>query len=169
MTKRSRNYRTTIPVSKPMDMQFMLPGGILAAILVLGYRVVFGGWMDVPASLLCLVISLGCSYAQAQRVKTPRETTEDRMVLLRERHNVQTRTDQEKRDGQFMWFIRHCLKDNTLRYWESKLGRDKYAEFRDILISGGYAEWVNGEDHRRGWRVTASVAQIEEALDLGGE
>lgn len=49
--------------------------------------------------------------------------------------------------------------DTSARQSERRVGRERYARFRDILIRAGYAAW-NGDDQRSGWRLTAPPQAI---------
>lgn len=55
----------------------------------------------------------------------------------------------------FADFVRGCAMDTSARLWEKKLGRERYAQFRGILIAQGYAAWNSEQDQRSGWRLTA--------------
>ncbi|HEX2972011.1 MAG TPA: hypothetical protein VHP11_06740 [Tepidisphaeraceae bacterium] len=61
---------------------------------------------------------------------------------------------------EFRQFILECRNDTTAGKWEKRLGRAKYQEFRNALISAGYARWNSDQDQRSGWRLAATPEQI---------
>ena len=59
--------------------------------------------------------------------------------------------------------MKGCATDTSTRRWEGELGRDQYTEWRDLLISSGYARW-RGRTGHGGWDLTADPQTIIEAL-----
>ena len=51
-----------------------------------------------------------------------------------------------------------------MRRWEPVLGRERYVEFRDALIHGGLAEWIDPEKPQQGWRLTRPAEEIIETV-----
>ncbi|MFH1634145.1 MAG: hypothetical protein ABIG63_09060, partial [Chloroflexota bacterium] len=42
---------------------------------------------------------------------------------------------------QFESFVRACEYGTASRHWEARIGRDRFNEWRDLLIKEGYARW----------------------------
>ena len=80
----------------------------------------------------------------------------DGLVLLRARNAPDG--DEQVRD-ELRAFLAGCLIDTSARRWEPELGRQRYQEWRDMLIGGGYARW-KGSDQRTGWELMATPDEI---------
>ena len=63
----------------------------------------------------------------------------------------------------FAAFVNACASDTSARRWEPQLGRERYRQWRDLLIDGGWARW-RGSDERGGWELAAEPAAIVKAL-----
>jgi len=63
----------------------------------------------------------------------------------------------------FAAFVTACAVDTSARRWEPVLGRERYRQWRDVLIDGGWARWQS-EDKRAGWELAADPAAILAAL-----
>lgn len=67
----------------------------------------------------------------------------------------------EERDRHLpVYFILGCQVDTSKGRWEAIVGREKYNLWRDALIKVGWAEWINADEPRRGWRLTRTTSQI---------
>jgi len=69
--------------------------------------------------------------------------------------------------GEFVTFVRGCAAagDTSLRRWEEAgMGRQRYEEFRDRLMGGGFARWKDPENRRQGWEITAPADVIIEHI-----
>jgi len=60
--------------------------------------------------------------------------------------------------GAFVVKLPHVGTDQ--RTWETRIGRDKYTAFRDLLIEMGWATWNHARDKRQGWRLVLPVRTI---------
>jgi len=161
---RKRDYRTTIAEPR-VDVGFFVPGLLVGVGLILGYHVAFGEWMDVPSALFSITVSLGLFWWQEQRKSVAKSLPKERVIVMR---GARTKTDEDSREALLVDFVRKCVRDNTLRYWESKIGRETYVDFRDQLIRAGYARW-KAADRKQGWELTCGPIEILENLDLGDE
>ncbi len=88
-------------------------------------------------------------------------------VLLNPYQGRATRDAERREETQsdFARFVEGCADDTTLRRWEPEIGRRQYQEWRDLLISAGWADWKNPANQRDGWSLSAPAATIIEALD----
>ena len=59
-----------------------------------------------------------------------------------------------------VYFILGCQVDTSKGRWEPMIGHEKYNLWRDALIKVGWAEWINADEPRRGWRLTRTTSQI---------
>ena len=75
-----------------------------------------------------------------------------------------TLTPIERKRAQFVEFLHGCEVDTSMRRWEPILGRERYAEFRDALLHGGLAEWIDPDELRQGWRLTRPAEEIIETV-----
>jgi len=75
-----------------------------------------------------------------------------------------TLTPIERKRAQFVEFLHGCEADTSMRRWEPVLGRERYVEFRDALIHGGLAEWIDPEKPQQGWKLTRPAEEIIEAV-----
>jgi len=86
----------------------------------------------------------------------------DRLLVLNASQGKaqQVRRENEARRADFVDFVsRLPHKGTSLRAWESELGRDSYAEFRDALLKLGWARW-RSHDQRKGWALTMPIDDI---------
>lgn len=68
---------------------------------------------------------------------------------------------QAQKRAQFVQFVRALSTGDTSRErFEGTLGRQRYEEFRDALIGGKLARWVDPGNHRRGWTLVADPEGI---------
>ncbi len=67
---------------------------------------------------------------------------------------------------EFLQFVRGCERDTSMRFWQSRIGRDKYTRWRDELLSSGWAE-REGDAPNAPWRLTATAEEIAAAIDAG--
>ena len=65
--------------------------------------------------------------------------------------------------GAFVGFVLGCAVDTSARRWERKVGRERYQEWRSLLLSSGYAAW-RGNDPKSGWELTTQPEQIIKQL-----
>lgn len=82
----------------------------------------------------------------------------DTPVLLRANGATETPAHDD-----FAAFVKACASDTSARRWEPALGRARYVEWRDLLISGGWARW-RSTDQRAGWELAAEPEAIIKAL-----
>jgi hypothetical protein len=66
--------------------------------------------------------------------------------------------------GEFVHFVMACAVDTSARRWEKKLGRERYQQWRDVLIKSGYGRWRNEDDPKGGWLLTANPQDVVRAL-----
>lgn len=62
--------------------------------------------------------------------------------------------------GELVQFVKGCAHDTSMRRWESKLGRERYVEFRDHLMRAGCATWKHRKDKKQGWILTLPVNEV---------
>lgn len=82
------------------------------------------------------------------------------LVLPRQGQEAARKDAEVRYRQQMAHFVRGCVKRTDGPYWEPRIGRDFYVEFRDVLIGAGYAVWKNDRDHRAGWLLTKKPEQI---------
>ena len=75
-------------------------------------------------------------------------------------------TPEERLRREFVLFVQGCeaTEDTSMRRWESRLGRERYQEWRDALITAGLAEWVRPGEPRQGWRLSQPAEEIVAAV-----
>lgn len=52
----------------------------------------------------------------------------------------------------------------SIRRFEKQLGRERYCQYRDLLLRSGWAKWRNGRDPRGGWTLTSDAETITAGL-----
>lgn len=78
----------------------------------------------------------------------------------------QGRREEEQRRSDFASFVAGLdVRGTALREWERDIGREKYQEFRDVLIRCGWARWVSVKrdgtpNEKQGWELTKPVSEI---------
>ena len=91
----------------------------------------------------------------------------ERLVVVnapRAQEDAARRAAQAQR-SEFVQFVAQLeARGTSQRAWESLIGREKWAYYRDTLIRLGWADWNvrrNGRPvERRGWRLTVPVEEI---------
>ena len=75
-------------------------------------------------------------------------------------------TPEERLRREFVLFVQGCEAsgDTSMRRWESRLGRERYQEWRDALIKAGLASWVRPGEPRQGWRLSQPAEEIVAAV-----
>lgn len=79
------------------------------------------------------------------------------------RANQRSDARAELRDT-FAEFVRGCERDTSARYWQARISREKYQEWRDLLIGSGWAAWRIDGNPRAGWRLTCDPDQVIAAI-----
>jgi len=69
-----------------------------------------------------------------------------------------------KLKAQALEFLRGCEVDTSARRWEPVLGRQRYQQWRDALMKAGFAEWLNPQQQKLGWRLKVSWQEIVKHL-----
>jgi len=92
-----------------------------------------------------------------------------------ERQEIE-RTEMQGTLGQFAAFVTKLKTEGTSQaVWESKIGREQYCEWRDILLNAEAARWNSYDDQgqpRRtgGWSLVVPVATVLRSLsDIVGK
>lgn len=146
----------------------------MAAVIILGDRAVFGSWCEIPAMGLVWAAAVTFFWFRLRsKARPPSGTVEgdaqqprDRVILINPPDGSGYNSPEERCDGDFVQFVKGCQEDSSLRRWEKAgLSRQTYAEWRDLLIRSGHAEWISG-DRRQGWRLVSDADMILDALEL---
>lgn len=66
--------------------------------------------------------------------------------------------------SQFAEFAKGCAVDTSLRRWEPTIGRDRYQEWRDLMLTTGWAEWKQPGNERAGWTLTDQPENVVAGL-----
>lgn len=135
----------------------VLPAGIVAGLVVGALALVLLASHDL---INVLETATGYDIDQDGDVGLPGRP-EERVVLLR------ARTPQAEQRSDFADFVTGCQIDSSSRKWEGQIGRGKYRQWRDTLISAGWATWVDPQEPKLGWRLTADTDTILAAIDDG--
>jgi len=69
-----------------------------------------------------------------------------------------------KLKAQALEFLQGCAVDTSARRWEPVLGRQRFQQWRDSLIKGGFAEWLNPQQQKLGWRLKVGWQEIVKHL-----
>jgi len=114
----------------------------------------------VSETLWVIERALGTDITGDQVIGKPEE--HDHIIIAG--GGATTLTPIERKRAQFVEFVHGCEVDTSMRRWEPILGRERYAEFRDALLHGGLAEWIDPDELRQGWRLTRPAEEIIEAV-----
>ena len=158
-------------------LRAVVSGVLVSAVLVFGVQVWRGVWLDFPTVglvwALVTVVIWGLSTWRGLFWWLERATGQDldedgyigepdRLILLNAR--PQTPDSQTRKRLQFEDFVRGCEADTALRRWEPIIGRERYQEYRDALISTTWGRWVDPDNVKRGWELAAPPGEIIAAL-----
>ena len=177
--RRTDPYRVAIPWEPSTGLgadfaESLLTGALVAAVIILGDRAIFGQWCEVPAMgfiLSACVLGAWIRCRTRGRVtRSPRVAStddlsdpgKDRVIMV----NPKPPGDQDQGAdrGDFETFVRGCAVDTSLRRWEGDLGREGYERYRDVLIRLGWAEW-RSKDRRQGWALVGDPGEILAAME----
>ena len=96
-----------------------------------------------------------------ERVKDAlRQATQDRMARVAEQ------AQEVRRRHLPLHFILGCRVDTSQERWEPMVGREQYRQWRDSLISVGWAEWVNPRKREEGWTLVRPSPEIMQMVFL---
>ena len=87
----------------------------------------------------------------------------ERIVLVNAGRNPSVEPQDVLR-SELTYFINGCKVNTSARRWIPELGEERYNEFRDQLLKGGWARWRNPDAPQQGWELTADPKQIIENL-----
>ena len=92
-------------------------------------------------------------------------------VVIRGTPDNRDLTDQDEALDELEEFVRACYVDGhtaeTYRVEGDGMDRDRYTYLRDVLIRGGYAEWISRSRPNVGWRFRASAFPTAESVIAG--
>ena len=158
-------------------LRAVVSGVLVSAVLVFGWQVWRGVWLDLPtAGLICALVSLviwglstwGDLLTWGIEDVLDRDISgdgvvgnPDRLILVNARPQVDPR---ERKRLQFEDFVKGCETDTALRRWEPVIGRERYQEYRDALIGTTWGRWVDPDNVKRGWELAAEPGEIIAAL-----
>ena len=140
----------------------LLTGSLLAAVIILGDRVILGQWCDLPAMGFvwsACILAVWIRTRTRGRVKPSElvatdkspELVKERVIMVNPpRPEEATERAEDQRRSDFERFIMTCQRTTALRDHE-RLGmsRAEYEEYRDILLRLGWAQWRSRD---RTWR-----------------
>jgi hypothetical protein len=165
-------------------LQACVTGGLLGVVLAIGARAWgYAGNVAMLALVIGIVIAalawlalLGQHRALLWTIETwasididqdgHKGKPEERVIILdggklkAEAVREAAALDRASFVSDFARFVKGlAIKGTALRAWQSTIGRDKYQEYRDLLLAHGLARWKN-DDPRQGWELVATPESI---------
>jgi len=98
----------------------------------------------------------------------------ERLVFV-DRRKAKVEAEEARSEGAWLSFVdfvqRLPAKGTSVAAWQGELGRQKYGEFRDILVDYGLAAWNSYRDDgapnkSQGWSLVVPVPDILEQLSI---
>lgn len=170
-----------VPASQAVVTGVLVAGLATFAADRLGYgddlRTWFLGWALAVSGLAWVVLlrehrrllwsletATGADLDKDGHVGKPRE----RVIVVNasQGKREQEQAEQAERRSDFASFVAGLdVRGTGLREWERDIGRQKYTEFRDVLLRCGWARWVSVKgdgtpNERQGWELVKPVSEI---------